>query len=949
MIDKAIRTLFTTLLLNLVIVGYCGAEPVKGICGNGGSDANCSSTLSLDSDIKVGETFYDTMFSGYNALPDGGVLQIRSPDFIFPSIFNRPIFSTLWGGYDSIFTSDSGRSTIHGSIRVTAGTVKHKGLAIADGIPPAPGNNGDLATVNASGSAISLQMSTASSAAPGDDLLYRVYYSDTHTLTSVADMETYGTPAGDFSPSVMGWIAGKIDNGLYFSGSDYVDAGNGTAINFGTGSFTVESWINVTSWTDSAGIIGKGAGSAGAPGYALRLAENSSGKFLQFVIGNGVQQVATAQSGYLENKWYHVVGVADRTKNVLQLFVNGVLASSTALTAYTGSTDSAVNLSIGRQSRFFNGIIDEAAMYNRALTGAEVAVRYHTGAGRSVAAMTGLAAGWRFDEVSGTTARDNSGGGNTGFLHFSSPIAAINVTGLADATTYSVNILAMNRHRIKSAYNPVTVITPPRFIPIDFSGSIISNNMFHPTVADFNNDNLIEPMGTFNDGNGNLLPFSGTSMGLSRLFTPGRIHRTCSMADFNGDRLPDLVCNVFSMHEPYTGSDPICRMMSASTPYSPNSVAMLFFNNGDATFTESPQFANKNMSGVHGETILSADFNNDSCTDIFWPQATGCSPNEQNYLLINDCDGNFIEVADQAGVAMRNTPTDYRGEGAQALDFNGDGWIDFYVGSHLFINNGANGLQEGVPTFTDLRDASGLPLAFDEGIKFTDWNNDGYLDLIIHHPTTGPVLYQFDGAKFAQTEMIPSFSFSESYGLNVFDMNNDGREDIIVSGGTNLAGIPDPTVVWLNNGTGFERSNTTPMDAWGQGTISFGDISSAGKLDTLKLQVDSPGHGLAYFRNATPIATNSFLKIEMVGSDGEQNQQGRIVKIYPQKHPHVTFTRFVDSGSGYLTQSPYEIFVGTPYQEPHRVDAYFAGEVVTFTVNPGEKKRVFPDGTVVNY
>jgi len=52
------------------------------------------------------------------------------------------------------------------------------------------------------------------------------------------------------------------------------------------------------------------------------------------------------------------------------------------------------------------------------------------------------------------------------------------------------------------------------------------------------------------------------------------------------------------------------------------------------TFTESVAFTDMKLRGLHGETILVADFNNDGCLDIFWPQCTACGPNEQNYLLI---------------------------------------------------------------------------------------------------------------------------------------------------------------------------------------------------------------------------------------------------------------------------------------------------------------------------
>ncbi|OQB56147.1 MAG: FG-GAP repeat protein [Deltaproteobacteria bacterium ADurb.Bin151] len=521
-------------------------------------------------------------------------------------------------------------------------------------------------------------------------------------------------------------------------------------------------------------------------------------------------------------------------------------------------------------------------------------------------------------QISGTTANN-----------FSSPV--VYTVTADDATTQDYTVTVMPS-------------LPLTLIPISFSGDIIPYDWYHPVLADLNNDGFIEALGTFNDRAGNLIAASPSSMGLGSLFIPGRIQRTCAAADFNGDGLPDIVCNVFSSYEVYTNPDPDCQASNAGNPYSPNSVAMLFFNNGDGTFTENIAFRDLKLRGIHGETILVADFNNDDFLDIFWPQATACSPNEQNYLLINDGNGNFTEVADEAGVAMRNTAMNFRGEGAQAIDFNLDGWIDFYVGSHLFINNG---VKNGKLTFTDQRAALGLPLASDEGIKFTDWNNDGHLDLVIHHPYTGPTLYQFNGTSFEFKNIIPPYSFSESYGLNIFDMNNDGREDIIVSGGTNVADIPNPTVVWLNNGTGFERANPTAMDAWGQDTISFADINLDGRLDILKRDVG--GLGLAYFKNSSSLPKNSFFKIDVRGPAGERNQQGRIVKIYPLNHPDVIFTRFVDSGSGYLTQSPYEIFIGTPYTEPHNVEVYYRGGIVKFTINPGNKKRVYPDGMIVNY
>ena len=469
-------------------------------------------------------------------------------------------------------------------------------------------------------------------------------------------------------------------------------------------------------------------------------------------------------------------------------------------------------------------------------------------------------------------------------------------------------------------------------IPLtNFGGQVIPYNFYTPAVADLNGDGFIEALGTFNDGNGNLSTASYTTMGLSGLFVTGRRNRDCRIADFNSDGYQDIVCNTYSAEEVYTSSDPTCQL-NANT-YSSDSVAKLYFNNGYGIFTENTGFTQLGIKGF-GETIVVADFDNDLDIDIFIPYYSFCSSNEHSYLLMNDGVGNFIDISDSAGVSLRNIPIGYRAEGAQALDFDLDGDIDFYVASHLFINNGNM-------TFTDRRAAMGLPRVFDEGIKFIDWNNDGYLDLVIHDPTTGPALYQYNGQTFSLANVVPAYTYNQSYGMNISDLNNDGREDIFTSGGS-----INNTVILLNNGTDFKRSNPTAMDSWGNDLMAFADINKDGGVDILKrVQWD----GIAYYQNRTDIPANSFFYVEIVGPNGEKNQQGRVIKIYPQNHPGTIMTRVVESGSGYMAQGQYDILVGTPYPEPHRVEVYFASGIREFMINPGERKRVFPNGDMVDY
>jgi hypothetical protein len=445
--------------------------------------------------------------------------------------------------------------------------------------------------------------------------------------------------------------------------------------------------------------------------------------------------------------------------------------------------------------------------------------------------------------------------------------------------------------------------------PIDLSGAWVT------AVADVDGDGDVEPFGTLNQA-GVLVPQDPAAMGLSSILTEAHIlvNRDNRVADFTGDGIPDVVTTV------YTSLDNTAVR------------AHLFVGRGDGTFVEDPAFAALDIRG-YGETVVAADFDNDGDLDLFLPHYTHNDPGEHNYLLVNDGTGRFTDVSDAAGVAMRNWPVEYKVEGAQAVDFNLDGWIDLFVGSHFFINNGDL-------TFTDRRADYGLPLQFEEGLKFLDWNNDGHLDLVLHNPWEGPILFTFDGAAFTRTNVLPLLGYSNSFGVNIADLNNDGREDIVCAGGDLF-----DTVVLVNTGAGFVRNPVSAIDGWGNDVLAFGDIDGDGRLDLIKRDA-AADYTLALARNATPAGSSGHFVIEVVGSRGERNQQGRVVKISPASRPDVIYTRVVDGGSGFLSQNQYPLLVGTLFQEPHTVTVYFDNGPVSFTVAPGERVRVHRGGLV---
>jgi len=487
---------------------------------------------------------------------------------------------------------------------------------------------------------------------------------------------------------------------------------------------------------------------------------------------------------------------------------------------------------------------------------------------------------------------------------------------------------------------------------LDFLGAVFPQS-YVSAIGDVDSDGFVEPLGTRNDGFGTLVPISPA--GLETLVSSlGGEHaeRDTRLADFENHGFLDVISNTYDCVDPLNQDD----------------IARLYKNNGDGTFTEvlNP-FRDSNGNPItlqcRGETIVVADFNNDGFLDIFLPyysyQSNDQDPNgppgaicqnaPQSYLLLNDGTGHFVDVADVAGVSLRNWPLGFQVEGAQAVDFYNDGLIDLYAGSHMFINTG---ITNGIPHFVDMAAPLGLPLFGDEGAKFIDAYNDGFLDLVLFDPNNGPTLFKFDGRGFvSQATAFPPDTYVDSAGVNAYDINGDSLEDLITAGGIDC----DPKI-FLNTGSGFKRVSPQPrpftLDKSGDlfnafchadGAVAFGDLNNDGKIDVLWATFGS----IMTFTNNTKIDSSIF-SLEVLGPNGERNQQGRVVRMSPQSRPDVILTRVVDSGSGYLTQNQYPLLIASPYSERHVVtivlpQTFNSNKLakISFTISPGQRARVF--------
>jgi len=118
-----------------------------------------------------------------------------------------------------------------------------------------------------------------------------------------------------------------------------------------------------------------------------------------------------------DGEWHHVVGVRDLARDKLFIYVDGELEAE-AEDVTDGSTSNSYDLQIGRFNAggwsYFNGLMDDVRIYNRALSLEEVTELYET-TRRDL--ETGLVLHYTFDEDEGAIVTDWSPTGNTGTMH----------------------------------------------------------------------------------------------------------------------------------------------------------------------------------------------------------------------------------------------------------------------------------------------------------------------------------------------------------------------------------------------------------------------------------------------------------------------------------------------------------------------------------------------------
>jgi tetratricopeptide (TPR) repeat protein len=264
---------------------------------------------------------------------------------------------------------------------------------------------------------------------------------------------------------------------------------------------------------------------------------------------------------------------------------------------------------------------------------------------------------------------------------------------------------------------------------------------------------------------------------------------------------------------------------------------ILYRNTGKGVFenvTEKAKVADKTTDKATPNMSLFSDLDHDGDLDIFIGKTSS------NKVYRNNSDGTFIEQASRMGFSTGNANS----RDAAFGDFDEDGDIDLFVvnenSGNILYSNQRQGIFRDVTLQSGLKNEGGST-----SVAAGDYDNDGYLDLFIASIKGGnSVLYtNLRNGTFRKEEkskeIFRVLQNVMAYDASFLDFDNDGFLDLIIAGeSTENAG--KGIYLFHNDGKGSftNVSNLLPSDIRSGCKISIMDYNDDGDLDIIIAGID---------------------------------------------------------------------------------------------------------------
>ena len=205
-------------------------------------------------------------------------------------------------------------------------------------------------------------------------------------------LDSYGDHDGAHTGTAPAQVAGMFGNAQDFASTTTgIDIPSDADFDWGANdSFSIEFWVqpDVDECKDHSRVVVGRDDQTGIQWWVGCAAVSGAATF-QLDDSDTVRKVVKGVN-ITDGAWHHIVAVRDGTNNFIHLYVDNVL-NSVATNTYTGDFTAAAdaNINIGWFNHRidlpavhrFRGVIDEVAIYDRALTSNEVAFHFKGGKG----------------------------------------------------------------------------------------------------------------------------------------------------------------------------------------------------------------------------------------------------------------------------------------------------------------------------------------------------------------------------------------------------------------------------------------------------------------------------------------------------------------------------------------------------------------------------------------